>query len=72
MGLNVTCAPDSLLHSFPVVESSVDCLKISELVVVSMPLNRSSRSCESAAARRTNGIFRENFRQSVGKRAIKC
>ena len=33
--------PASLLHRFPVVESGVDCLKISGLAVVRMPLNRS-------------------------------
>ena len=64
--------PASLLYGFPVVESSFDCLKISGVIVIRVPLNRSSGSCESTAARRTNSILGENLRQRVRKRTIKC
>src|ERR1035437_7632918 len=42
------------------------------LAVIGVLLDGSTSPCESATACRTNGIFRENFRQSVRELTIKC
>ena len=59
-----------VLHRLPIFKCSLDCTKIPRLAIIGVLLDGGACPCKTAAASGTYGIFRENFRQSVGELAI--
>ena len=60
----------NLLHRFPILKGSFDCMKIPRLVIVRVVFDGGPCPCKSAAPSWAYSIFGENFRKRVSEFAI--